>query len=130
MKVLSIVAMLLSAQAIKLSADPPAKVNPHDGLVHGKGGARSFPEGGAVGGVNVMDNTTPFKGPVPSPRTGEDASGMRHVDIVQSQGNGHVGAVYPYRQDTTGAQANIVSGIRAGWTPPPPPPAPAAPAKK
>ena len=119
MKVLSVVAMLLSsAQAVKISATPAApapKVNQYDGLVHGANGATSFPEGGAVGGVNVMDNTSTFHGPVPGIYTSENGSAMTHVDIVQSQGNGHIGGVWPYRQDTTGVQAAKVAGVREAW---------------
>ena len=85
MKVLSIVAMLIaSTEAIRITGAPAAKVNQYDGLVHGANGARAFPEGGAVGGVNVMDNTSTFHGPVPSIYTSENGSAMTHVDIVQS----------------------------------------------
>ena len=50
---------------------------------------------------------------------------MRHVDIVQSQGNGHVGGVWPYRASGgTKANAAKVAEVRVGWAGPPAKPAP------
>ena len=63
-----------------------------------------------------MVDSLSFKGPKPAANTSENGAAMRIVDIVQSQGNGHVGGVWPYRDDTTGVNKAKVTSTRAAWS--------------
>ena len=110
-------ALLATVAAIRLEG-APEKVNVYDGLIHNADGSKTFPKslgGHKVDGVGVMVDHTSFKGPKPSIYTSENGSAMTHVDIVQSHGNGHIGGVWPYRDDTTGVQKAKVAAVRAGW---------------
>ena len=73
----------------------------------------TFPDGQAVGGIGNENYAHSYSGPVIAKNTAENGSAMTHVDIVQSQGNGIVGGVWPYRSDTTGVTAARVAVIRA-----------------
>ena len=112
-----IAAVETAAAATKAAAAPaapaPPSPNQFDGLIHGKNGALTFPGGQAVGGIANENYAGSYNGPVIAGNTAENGSAMTHVDIVQSQGNGHVGGVWPYRSDTTGVSAARVSVIRA-----------------
>ena len=106
------------AHGVKVTEVPPAesKLNPWTGLKEGKDGL-TFPDGQKVDGVNNLDYNKVFKGPLPAPNVSENPAAMRIVDIVQSQGNGHIGNVWPYREDTTGHQQSIVNHYRQQWKP-------------
>merc|ERR1712093_285831 len=107
--------LLAVTQAVRING-----INEHDGLIHNADGSRSFPDGKkeAVGGVNAMDNTSTFKGPVPD-RFTNMPEGMRHiVDIVKDAGNGQVGGQYPYTPDSTGFNKNDITTMRKKWDPP------------
>ena len=119
MKIIALSILCALTAAVRLT-DAPAKaaakeekpkINQFDGLIH-KDGKTFFPGGGEV---NFEAKHDTFKGPVPSIYTSENGGAMRVVDIVQSQGNGHVGGVWPYREDTTGVQKAKVKAVRGGW---------------
>ena len=74
-----------AAAGAKAAAAPAAgasKVNQFTGLIKNADGTRSFPDGSPVNGVNNLDSTLSFKGPMPAHDKSQNGSAMTHVDIV------------------------------------------------
>ena len=73
-------------------------VNQFDGLIHGKDGKKTFPDGKAVGGLDNENHHYKFKGPQADADKNEDPSMVNVIKITESQKNGHgIDKQYPFR---------------------------------